>query len=99
MKDTFTKIEKFTKKYCEQNKLFGLIQGQNWFITGVIVGFLSALLGAFVDESKTLGYVGFAIGAIFDYFMRKDYLNELEKFRSDRSWYNAILMDGGDEDE
>ena len=65
-------IKRFTKKYCEQHKLFGLIRGNNWFITGVITGFLSALLGAFVDESTTLGYVGFAIGAISDYFMSGD---------------------------
>jgi len=92
-------IKRFTKKYCEQHKLFGLIRGNNWFITGVITGFFAALLGAFVNESETLGYVGFAIGAIFDYFMRKDYLNELEKFRGGKSWYNSILMHGGDEDE
>jgi len=58
-----TYIGKFTKKYCEQHKLFGLIQDKNWFITGIITGFFTALLGAFVDESETLGYVGFAIGA------------------------------------
>ena len=90
---TLTKIEKFTKGYCEEHKIFGLIQRQNWFITGIITGFFSALLGAFVDESTTLGYVGFAIGAIFDYFMRKDYLNELEKFKNGRSTYNLDIND------
>tara|TARA_R110002012_G_scaffold252734_1_gene431688 strand:+ start:283 stop:564 length:282 start_codon:yes stop_codon:yes gene_type:complete len=93
MGDSLTKIEKFTKLYCEEHKIFGLIQKQNWFITGIVTGFLSALLGAFVDESTTLGYVGFAIGAILDYFMRKDYLNELEKFMHDRSAYNLDLND------
>ena len=88
-----TKIEKFTKAYCEEHKIFGLIQRQNWFITGIITGFFSALLGAFVDESTTLGYVGFAIGAIFDYFMRKNYLNELEKFKNGRSIYNLHIND------
>ena len=86
-------MDKFTKAYCEEHKIFGLIQRQNWFMTGFIAAFFSALLGAFVDESTTLGYVGFAIGAILDYFMRKDYLNELEKFKNGRSTYNLDIND------
>lgn len=99
MKDPFEKEKKFTKAYIEENRLFGLIEKQNWFITGLLTGFTTALLGAIVDEVDKLGYTGFAIGAITDYFMRKNYHTELDKFKSGRSRYNGILMDGGDEDE
>ena len=89
------KDELFTKNYCEENKVFGLIQNQNWFITGIFSGFICALLGAFVNESTTLGYIGFGIGALVDFFMRKEYEKELKKFKEGRSRYNAILTDDG----
>lgn len=90
-----SKDELFTKKYCEENKVFGLIQKQNWFITGLFTSFFCAILGAFVNESSTLGYIGFGIGALVDFFMRKEYEKELGKFKEGRSRYNAILMDNG----
>ena len=78
---TLTKIEKFTKGYCEEHKIFGLIQRQNWFITGIITGFFSALLGAFVDESTTLGYVGaITFGSNWCYF---DQIKEIVKRKQD----------------
>ena len=36
-----------------------------------------------VDEPTKLGYSGFVIGALADYFMRKEYDKELEKFKRD----------------
>ena len=86
-----TKIEKFTKIYCEQNKLFGLIVNKNWFITGIIFGFFSAILGAFVSKGETLGYIGFFLGALLDFVLRKQYQNELEKFKQGRSVWNLEI--------
>jgi hypothetical protein len=80
--------EKFRKIYCEQNKIFNIIINWNWFITGVVVGLFSTFLGIFVQKGATLGYIGFGIGVLLDYFMRKNYLSELEKFRQGRSLLN-----------
>ena len=77
--------EKFRKIYCEQNKIFNIIINWNWFITGVVLGLFSTFLGIFVQKGATLGYIGFGIGVLLDYFMRKNYLSELEKFRQGRS--------------
>jgi len=90
-----SKEEKFRKIYCEQNKIFNIIINWNWFITGVVLSIFSTFLGIFVQRGVTLGYIGFGIGALLDFFMRKEYLKELEKFKEDRSHYNAILMDNG----
>jgi hypothetical protein len=80
--------EKFRKIYCEQNKIFNIIINWNWFITGVVLGLFSTFLGIFVQKGATLGYIGFGIGVLLDYFMRKNYLSELEKFRQGRSLLN-----------
>jgi hypothetical protein len=80
--------EKFRKIYCEQNKIFNIIINWNWFITGVVLGLFSTFLGIFVQKGATLGYIGFGIGVLLDYFMRKNYLSELEKFRQGRSLFN-----------
>jgi hypothetical protein len=80
--------EKFRKIYCEQNKIFNIIINWNWFITGVVVGLFSTFLGIFVQKGATLGYIGFGVGVFLDYFMRKNYLSELEKFRQGRSLLN-----------
>jgi hypothetical protein len=80
--------EKFRKIYCEQNKIFNIIINWNWFITGVVVGLFSTFLGIFVQKAATLGYIGFGVGVLLDYFMRKNYLSELEKFRQGRSLLN-----------
>ena len=80
--------EKFRKIYCEQNKIFNIIINWNWFITGVVLGLFSTFLGIFVQKGATLGYIGFGIGVLLDYFIRKNYLSELEKFRQGRSLFN-----------
>jgi hypothetical protein len=77
--------EKFRKIYCEQNKIFNIIINWNWFITGVVVCMFSTCLGIFVQKGATLGYIGFGVGVLLDFFMRKNYLSELEKFRQGRS--------------
>jgi hypothetical protein len=77
--------EKFKKIYCEQNKIFNIIINWNWFITGVVVCMFSTFLGIFVQKGATLGYIGFGVGVLLDFFMRKNYLSELEKFRQGRS--------------
>ena len=60
--------EKFRKIYCEQNKIFNIIINWNWFITGVVVGLFSTFLGIFVQKGATLGYIGFGVGVLLDYF-------------------------------
>ena len=85
--------EKFRKIYCEQNKIFNIIINWNWFITGVVVGLFSTFLGIFVQKGATLGYIGFGVGVLLDYFMRKNYLSELEKFRQGRSLLNLETDD------
>ena len=85
--------EKFRKIYCEQNKIFNIIINWNWFITGVVVGLFSTFLGIFVQKGETLGYIGFGVGVLLDYFMRKNYLSELEKFRQGRSLLNLETDD------
>ena len=85
--------EKFRKIYCEQNKTFNIIINWNWFITGVVVGLFSTFLGIFVQKGATLGYIGFGVGVLLDYFMRKNYLSELEKFRQGRSLFNLEIDD------
>ena len=85
--------EKFRKIYCEQNKTFNIIINWNWFITGVVVGLFSTFLGIFVQKGATLGYIGFGVGVLLDYFMRKNYLSELEKFRQGRSLLNLETDD------
>jgi len=85
--------EKFRKIYCEQNKIFNIIINWNWFITGVVVGLFSTFLGIFVQKGATLGYIGFGFGVLLDYFMRKNYLSELEKFRQGRSLLNLETDD------
>ena len=93
MKDPYEKEKEFKKLYCEQNKFFGLIENQPWAITGMFAGFFAALLGAFVGEGETLGYIGFVIGAAINYFMQKEYKSELEKFRQNRSTWNLKIDD------
>ena len=87
------KEQVFKKLYCEQNKFFALIANQPWPITGLFAGFFAALLGAVVGEVDTLGYIGFAIGAIINYFMHKEYKSELEKFKQGRSIWNLKIDD------
>jgi len=65
----------------------------NWFITGGLVGIFSTFLGIFVQKGATLGYIGFGVGVLLDYFMRKNYLSELEKFRQGRSLLNFKIDD------
>ena len=88
-----SKEEKFKKIYCEQNKIFNIIINWNWFITGVVVCMFSTFLGIFVQKGVTLGYIGFVVGVLLDYFMRKNYLSELEKFRQGRSLLNLETDD------
>jgi len=38
-------------------------------------------------------YIGFGVGVLLDYFMRKNYLSELEKFRQGRSLLNFKIDD------
>ena len=59
----------------------------------MFAGFFAALLGAFVGEGETLGYIGFVIGAAINYFMQKEYQSELEKFRQNRSTWNLKIDD------
>ena len=81
---------KFTEEYCKEHRLFGYIRtNQHWFITGVGTAFIFSLLGVIVNDSVTLGYSGFVIGALADYFMRKEYDKELEKFEEGRSVWNG----------
>ena len=93
MKDIFEKEKEFKRLYCEQNRLFGLIENQPWAIAGMFAGFFAAILGAFVDESDTLGYIGFGIGAAINYFMQKEFKSELQKFREGRSVWNLRIDD------
>jgi len=93
MKDPYEKEKEFKKLYCEQNKFFGLIENQPWAITGMFAAFFAGLLGAFVGEADTLGYIGFVIGAAINYFMQKEYQSELEKFRQNRSTWNFKIDD------
>jgi hypothetical protein len=87
------KEEKFKKLYCEQNKIFNIIINWNWFITGVVVGLFSTFLGIFVQKGTTLGYIGFGVGVLIDYLMRKSYLSELEKFRQGIGLFNQEIDD------
>ena len=87
------KEQVFKKLYCEQNKFFPLIANQPWAITGMFAGFFAAILGAFVGEADTLGYIGFVIGAVINYFMHKEYKSEFEKFKQRRSTYNLEIDD------
>ena len=85
--------QKFTEAYCNDNKLFGLTYDKGWFISGVILGVFVGVLGLVIDERTgiTLSYVGFAVGAAADYFMRKEYEKELKKFKEGRSTWNTII--------
>ena len=91
--DIIEKEKEFRRLYCEENRFFGLIANQPWAITGMFAGFFSAILGAFVGEGTTLGYIGFGIGALINYFMHKEYRSELEKFKEGRSIWNLKLDD------
>ena len=86
--------ERFRNDYLKDHEYFKIIEKNgHWAFTGMATGFICACLGAFVSEGEKLGYVGFVIGAAADYFMRKAFFDELEKFRQGRSIYNGRHID------
>ena len=86
--------ERFRNDYLKDHEYFKLIErNHHWAVTGIGTGFICSLLGAIVGESTTLGWSVFVIGAVADYFMRKAYYDELEKFEQGRSIYNGRYTD------
>ena len=86
--------ERFRNDYLKDHEYFKLIEkNHHWAVTGIGTGFICSLLGAIVGEPEVLGYSGFVIGAVADYFMRKAFYDELEKFQQGRSKYNGWHID------
>lgn len=86
--------ERFRNDYLKDHEYFKLIEkNHHWAVTGIGTAFIFACLGAIVGEAKILGWVGFVIGAVADYFMRKAFYGELEKFEQGRSIYNLRHID------